>query len=113
MLRKIDVIMPMVASRAHNATYVYGIDTHSDIEHANRLDTKNGNKFWIKEIETEIHTARIAFEIMDEKSQMLIGDKNVIRHLVFGVKIDFTRKARWVSDEYKITLPEALHLERV
>ena len=43
----------------------------------------------------------MAFEILDEGAHVPHGWKQVTRHLVWDVKMDFTRKARWVLDGHK------------
>ena len=43
----------------------------------------------------------MAFEILDEGVHVPHGWKQVTGHLVWDVKMDFTRKARWVLDGYK------------
>lgn len=48
----------------------------------------------------------IEFEIPNDKLPILIGHKKVRDYLVFGTKINFTRKARWVLDRHKNISPE-------
>ena len=43
----------------------------------------------------------IAFEVLEENAKALAGWSKVTGHLVFDVKMDFTRKARWVLDGHK------------
>ena len=44
-LRKRDVIIYNVNSRAQKTSHKHGIDISTDVEHAKRLDAKNGNSF--------------------------------------------------------------------
>ena len=72
----------------------YGIEMPTDIEHAKRLDEKNDNTFWIDAIKKEMHDVGVAFEILDSDVVLPVGFRKVTGHLVFDVKMDFTRKAR-------------------
>ena len=65
MLIKRDKIMSMVTSRSRKTTHNYDTAMHTDIEHPKRLDAKNGNNFWIKDIKKEMHAVGIPFEILD------------------------------------------------
>ena len=47
----------------------------------------------------------MAFEILDEGAHVPHGWKQVTGHLVWDVKMDFTRKARWVLDGHKMLDP--------
>eukprot|EP00957_Ditylum_brightwellii_P193500 14735146-Ditylum_brightwellii.AAC.1 len=47
----------------------------------------------------------IAFEVYEEGKPASPGWKKVMGHLVCDVKIDFTRKARWVLDGHKTVNP--------
>ena len=56
-------------------------------------------------IKKEMHDVGIAFEILEDNVSMPIGYRKVTGHLVFDVKMDFTRKARWVLDGHKTPSP--------
>ena len=109
MMRNRDVMVSTVTSRAWKNDHNHVREMSTDVDHSKRLDSKNGNNFWIKVVEKDAHAVGKAFEILDEKSTMPVGHKKVIGHLVFDVKIDFTRKARWVLDGHKTHLSKALH----
>eukprot|EP00957_Ditylum_brightwellii_P027715 2094821-Ditylum_brightwellii.AAC.1 len=47
----------------------------------------------------------IAFEVYEEGRPAPPGWKKVTGHLVWDVKMDFTRKARWVLDGHKTFNP--------
>ena len=53
-----------------------------------------------------MHNVEIAFEILGEKVDAPKGWKRASGHLVFDVKMDFTRKARYVLDGHKTETPE-------
>jgi hypothetical protein len=47
----------------------------------------------------------VAFEVLDEGVAAPVGSSKVTGHLVWDVKMDFTRKARWVLDGHKTPDP--------
>ena len=53
-----------------------------------------------------MHNIGIAFQILDEHEHLPVGWSKVTGHLVFDVKMDFTRKARWVLDGHLTPSPE-------
>ena len=48
----------------------------------------------------------IAFEILDKDTTVPVGWKKATGHLIWDVKMDFTRKARWVLDGHRQGQPE-------
>ena len=105
-LRERDRIISAVNSRARSTRHKYGIEVPATIEEAQALDRKNGNTLWIDAIHLEMSNVKIAFEILDEDDPLPIGWTQSSGHLVFDVKMDFTRKARWVKDGHKTPKPE-------
>ena len=49
---------------------------------------------------------KVAFEILDKLHRIPISWKKSSGHLVFDVKMDFTRKAWWVKYGHKIPQPD-------
>ena len=47
----------------------------------------------------------IAFDIINESKPAPIGWSKESGHMVFGVKMDFTRKARWILDGHRYADP--------
>ena len=57
-----------------------------------------------------IYNVSIAFEILDYKVRASAGWIKTSGHLIWDLKIDFTRKARWVKDGHCISHPKGLNL---
>ena len=93
-------------SRIRKTTHKYGIEIPTSVEHAIKIDQKNGDTYWQDAIKLEVFNVGVAFEILDENQQAPSGWRQVTAHLVFDVKIDFTRKARFVMDGHKT--PDAI-----
>ena len=104
-LRKRDVILSAVKSRIRKTTHKYGIEMPISIEHAHRIDEANGNTFWRDAIGKEMTNVGIAFEVLEGGKSAPPGWHKVTGHLIFDVKMDFTRKARWVLDGHKTADP--------
>ena len=104
-LRKREVILTAVKNRIRKTTHKYGIEIPRDVEHANEIDLRNGNTMWRDTLKKEMYNVRVAFEILDEGAHAPHGWKKVTGHLVWDVKMDFTRKARWVLDGHKTPDP--------
>ena len=105
-LRKRDVIASAITTRAKVKTHKYGIRMPRTLEEAYTIDNQLGNTLWRDAIALEMHNVGIAFEILDDGKSPPPGWKKVTGHLVFDIKMDFTRKARWVLDGHKTAKPD-------
>ena len=104
-LRKRDVILAAVKTRVRKTTHKYGIEIPTSISHAEKIDEANGNHFWREAIAKEMTNVGVAFEVLPSGKQAPIGWRKVTGHIIFDVKMDFTRKARWVLDGHKTPSP--------
>ena len=86
-------------------THKYGIEIPRDVEHVHEIDARNGNILWRDALKKEMYNVGVVFEILDEGSHVPHGWKQVTGQLVWDVKMDFTRKARWVLDGHKTLDP--------
>ena len=100
-LRKRDVILSAVKGRIRKTTHKYGVELPRDVQHAMELDRKNGNSFWRDAMALEMKNVGVAFEVLDVGVQAPSGWSRVTGHIVWDVKMDLTRKARWVLDGHK------------
>ena len=99
MLKKNRYIASKV--KARRVTHKMGIELPRSVEHALELDKKNGNNEWEKAIKKESTNVRPAFDILPEGEVAPINYTKSSVHMVFDVKMDFTRKARLVKDGHK------------
>ena len=53
----------------------------------------------------EMYNIGVAFETLEDGKFAPVGYTNVSGHLIWSVKMDFTRKARWVLDGHKTPDP--------
>ena len=104
-LRKRDVILSKIKARIRKTTHKYGIEIPTNVHHANDIDRKNGNHFWRDALAKEMTEVGVAFEVLDDGIQAPIGWSKVTGHLIWDVKMNFTRKARWVLDGHRTPDP--------
>ena len=105
-LRKRDRIISAVNSRVKKTTHKYGIEVPTSIQHAIEIDRRNGDRTWQDAIDKEMSNVAVAFEILEPNKPIPVGWKKSSGHLVFDVKMDFTRKARWVKDGHRTADPD-------
>ena len=60
---------------------------------------------WGTALAKEMLNVGIAFDILDDDVSMPVGWEKVTGHIIFDVKMDFTRKARWVLDGHRTADP--------
>ena len=105
-LKKRDAIIASVRSRVRKRTHKYGIEVPTSIEHALEIDRRNNNTLWQEAIAKEMYNVSVAFKILEDHERVPVGWSPSSGHLVFDVKMDFERKARWVKDGHKCPEPE-------
>ena len=69
------------------------------------IDRQNGNTMWKDALALEMFNVGVAFEILEEGQAAPPGWNKSSGHLIWDVKMDFTRKARWVLDGHKTPDP--------
>jgi hypothetical protein len=62
---------------------------------------KNGNTLWQDALAKEMGNVCVAFKVLGPGIRAPPGWHKASGHLVYDVKMDFTRKARWVKDGHK------------
>ena len=104
-LRKASRIISKVKARMMVATHKYGIEIPRSINHAKELDKKNGNTLWMDGLNKEMTNVSIAFDFLDHGVKPPPGYTKSSGHLIWDLKMDFTRKARWVKDGHRTPDP--------
>eukprot|EP00957_Ditylum_brightwellii_P060482 4592450-Ditylum_brightwellii.AAC.1 len=66
---------PVEVAEARKTSHKYGIEIPISVEHAYKIDLKNGNIFWHDAIKKEMYNVGIAFEILPEGSLVPVGWK--------------------------------------
>ena len=87
-------------------THTFGIEVPNNVNHALKLDQENGNTFWQDAIDKEMYNIGVAFHILEKDKHVPVGWKPATGHMIFDIKMVFTRKARWVLDGHRCTDPD-------
>ena len=103
-LKKRDAIIASVRKRIAQTIHKYYIEIPTSWNHAVKIDTKNGNQLWRVPFAKEMKNVGVAFVVLDRQS-VHIGWSKASRHMIWNVKMDFTRKARWVKDRHRTADP--------
>jgi hypothetical protein len=104
-LRKRDVILSKINARIWKTTHKYGIEIPTSVANSTEIDRNNSNTLWKDALAKEMTEVGVAFEVLEEELKAPIGWSKVTGHLIWDVKMDFTRKARWVLDGHKTPNP--------
>jgi len=106
-LRKKERIIASVKSRAvKRKTHKYGVEVPRDVKHAFQLDEKNGNTLWQDALALEMNSIGAAIKFLKNGQQVPVGYTKATGHVIFDVKMDLRRKARWVKDGHRTPEPE-------
>lgn len=104
-LKKRDAIISSVACRCRKTSHKFGFEIPKDLQDAEQIDRENNNHLWREAISLETYNVTVAFEILEEGDSPPLGWKETSGHFVFDIKMDLTRKARWVKDGHKTPDP--------
>ena len=96
-LRQRDRNIMKVKSRFVVRTHKFGIEIPRSIKRALQIDEETKTDFWRKAIEKEMKNCFMAFEILPNGTVVPVGYTKIQCHMIFDIKMDFTRKARFVA----------------
>jgi hypothetical protein len=95
--RKRDRLIHKVKTRIQKPNMKFGVEIPSTYQEALELDRINGNTLWQDATKKEMETVDVAFQFLDQDERMTPGYSEITCHLVYAVKFDLTRKARYVA----------------
>ncbi|MGH3054668.1 MAG: reverse transcriptase domain-containing protein, partial [Gaiellaceae bacterium] len=107
-LRRRNRIINKVRTRYWKRTHKFGIQLPKSVDEALSIDNKTGTDFWYKAIQKEMTNVMPAFQFLDADDKVPVGYKWIPCHMVFDIKMDFTRKARLVAGGH-VTDPPTSH----
>ena len=114
-LRKQDRIVSKIKSKYWRTTHKFGIRLPKTVAEALQIDKEMGTDFWRKAIEKELREVKIAREVRDaldlnevHKGKQLVRFTEIACHMVFDVKMDFTRWARFVAGSHSTDVPTTI-----
>ena len=104
-LQKRNRVIAKIKKKYWRTTHKFGIRLPKTVAEALAIDRETGTTFWRDAIEKELKKVKVAWERRDDltvgevrSGKALRGYKEITVHMVFDVKMDFTRKARLVAD---------------
>jgi len=95
-LRKRARIIKKVKSRYWKTSHKFGIELPHSVAEALAIDARTGTTFWADAIAKEMKNVGVAFEFMED-GKLPVGHKEIKCHMVFDIKRDLTRKARFCA----------------
>ena len=97
-----------VRSHYWNHTHKFGILISKSVKEALFLDDETGTDLLQKAIEKEMKNVMPAFTFLEQDKKVPIGYQHIDCHMIFNVKMDFTRKARFVAGGHMTEAPASL-----
>lgn len=116
-LRRRNRIISKVKSKYWRTTHKYGIRLPKSVDEALRFDEETGTDFWAQAIKKEMSKVRVALKVEEDvpiedirsgKAKEFIGFQEITCHMVFDIKMDFTRKARFVAGGHTTEAPASI-----
>jgi hypothetical protein len=86
----------------------FGVVIPNTVAEALDLDKTNGNDLWAKAIAKEYENVKVAFQLLEDKKLIPPTYQKITCHLVFEVKFDLRRKARYVAGGHLTTTPTSM-----
>ena len=115
-LRLRNRIIGKVKSRYWKTSHKYGVRLPHSVQEALQIDKETGTDFWWNAIQKEMKKVMVAFEYDESVTPQQIRDglakgnyvgfQEIKCHMIFDVKMDLTRKARFVAGGH-LTEPPA------
>ena len=102
------LISRLVSRRVRKGRMKFGIMVPGSVEEAIELDRINNNTFWQDAIKKEMKNSRCAFELQARGAPIPVGSTEITCHLVFDIKLDMTRKARYVAGGHLTDVPPSM-----
>ena len=100
------MIISKINARVSKKTHKFGIEVPNSIKRTKQLDLNTGDNIWCDGIAKDNYNLSVAFKIIEDNESPPPGWTKSIERRMFDVKMDFTRKSRWVKDGHKSPDPE-------
>ena len=115
-LRTRNRIIGKVKSRYWKTSHKFGVRLPHSVQEALQIDRETGTDFWWKAIQKETGKVEVALEtdesvtpeqVRDDKT-LYVGFQEIKCHMIFDVKMDLTRKARFVAGGHLTETPASI-----
>ncbi|GKY96005.1 hypothetical protein MPSEU_000561000 [Mayamaea pseudoterrestris] len=112
-LKNRDRIIKKVKARIAKNTHKFGIQVPTSVKHALEIDRDTGTDFWKKALAKEMTNVMPAFRFLDAEEPDPVGHQLIRCHMIFDVKMDLTRKARFVAGGHVTETPSSMTYQSV
>jgi hypothetical protein len=106
-LKKRQRIISRVATRYERRNQKFRIDFPKTVQQALQIDKNTNTNHWEQAIQKEMAVIRLAVELLDRGQKAPIGYQRIPCHMIFDIKMDFTKKARYVAGGHVTDPPSA------
>jgi hypothetical protein len=89
-------------------THKFGVQVPKSVEEALQIDRDTGTTLWHEAIQKEMKNNAIAFEFLEPQASAPLGYKKSTLHMIFDVKMSFTRKAQLVAGSHLTDPPPSI-----
>ncbi len=107
-LKKRNRIVAAIKSATKKRACKFGLEVPRTVQRALEIDQETGTDLWKKVIEKEMHHVSCAFQVLDEGAQEPRVSKRILCHLIFDIKMDFSRDARFVAGGHVTDPPTSI-----
>lgn len=102
------IIKAIKQNRYFRKNEKFGLEIPKTVKRALEIDKENGNTYWEDAIKKEMGVIAPVFEILDDGQVAPLGYQKIPCHIIFDIKFDFTRKARFVAGGHKTEPPQSI-----
>jgi hypothetical protein len=96
-LKHKDRIIKAIKSRYLKRTHKYGIQLPKTVAKAYEIDRATNTDYWHQAIIKEMKNNAVAFKFLEDGEAVPVESQWIPFHMIFDVKCDFTRRARFVA----------------
>jgi hypothetical protein len=107
-LKKRDRIISAVKARVRKKNQKFGLEVPTSVQRALQIDLETGTDLWRKAIDNEMKHVMCAFDVLEEGAHEPKMSKQIPCHMIFDIKMDFTRKARFMAGGHVTDPPSNL-----
>ena len=116
-IRKRERIIAKAKTKYWRTTHKYGVRVPKNAAEALQFDKEDGFPYWENAMKKEMGKAKVAYEEVPDctpeqarrgEIPELTGFQEITCHIIFDVKMDFTRKARFVANGSMTDTPVGL-----
>lgn len=108
-LKKRDRIIKAIKQTKYQRTdQKFGIEIPKTVKRALEIDQETGTTFWRDALMKEMKNIHPVMRFLELGEQAPVGYQRIPCHIIFDVKMDFTRKARFVAGGHKTEPPQSI-----